>query len=67
AALAANIDAPYNCGEGKCGCCLAMLRSGQVSMEVTRALSKRNRERGKVLACQSIPVTAEPLWLDFDQ
>jgi ferredoxin len=66
AALAAGIDAPHTCTEGRCGTCMAWLRDGDVSMASTRALSKRNRERGYVLACQSRPSSSAPIWLDFD-
>ena len=66
AALAAGIDAPHNCTEGRCGTCLSWLRTGDVSMAVTRALSPRNKERGYVLACQSRPSSDAPIWLDFD-
>ena len=66
AALAAGVDAPNSCTEGHCGTCMAHLRSGAVSMASTRALSKRNIERGYVLACQSRPSSADPIWLDFD-
>jgi len=66
AALAAGIDAPCSCTEGHCGTCMSWLRSGEVSMASTQALSKRNIERGWVLACQSRPSSATPIWLDFD-
>ncbi len=66
AALSAGIDAPSSCTEGHCGACMAQLREGKVAMASTKALSKRNLERGHVLACQSRPVSAEPIWLDFD-
>ena len=66
AALAAEIDAPNSCTEGHCGTCMARLRAGAVTMASTRALSKRNIERGYVLACQSRPSSAAPVWLDFD-
>jgi ferredoxin len=66
AALAAGIDAPHSCTEGRCGTCMSWLRNGDVSMTSTRALSKRNLERGYVLACQSRPSSAAPIWLDFD-
>jgi len=66
AALAAGIDAPYLCTEGRCGTCKSWLRTGDVSMETTRALSPRNKERGYVLACQSRPASSDPIWLDFD-
>jgi ferredoxin len=66
AALAAGIDAPHSCTEGRCGTCMSWLRSGDVSMPPCRALSPRNIERGYVLACQSRPCSAAPIWLDFD-
>jgi ring-1,2-phenylacetyl-CoA epoxidase subunit PaaE len=66
AALAAGIDAPYLCTEGRCGTCMSWLRSGEVTMATTRALSPRNAERGYVLACQSRPSSTDPIWLDFD-
>ena len=66
AALAAGIDAPHSCTEGRCGTCKSWLRNGEVSMESARALSPRNKERGYVLACQSRPSSAIPIWLDFD-
>ena len=66
AALAAGIDAPNSCIEGHCGTCMALLREGSVSMASTKALSKRNIQRGCVLACQSRPSSSEPIWLDFD-
>jgi ring-1,2-phenylacetyl-CoA epoxidase subunit PaaE len=66
AALAAGIDAPHTCTEGRCGTCMSWLRNGDVSMTSTRALSKRNAERGYVLACQARPSSAAPIWLDFD-
>ena len=66
AALAAGIDAPNSCTKGRCGTCMAWLRNGDVSMASTRALSKRNIERGYVLACQSQPSSPAPIWLDFD-
>ena len=66
AALAAGIDAPHSCTEGRCGTCMSWLRNGEVSMASTRALSPRSKERGYVLACQSRPSSSTPIWLDFD-
>ncbi len=66
AALAAGIDAPHSCTEGRCGTCMSWLRNGDVSVASTRALSKRNIERGYVLACQSRPSSPAPIWLNFD-
>lgn len=66
AALEAGIDAPTSCAEGYCGTCLSWLRKGEVSMTATDALSKRDVEKGYVLACQSRPSSSDPLWLDYD-
>jgi ferredoxin-NADP reductase len=66
AALAAGIDVPNSCTEGHCGTCIAQLRSGEVSMASTRALSRRNIQRGLVLACQSRPSSPVEILLDFD-
>jgi len=66
AALAAGIDAPHTCTQGRCGSCMSWLRSGEVTMANTKALSKRKIDRGYVLACQALPSSAEPIWLDFD-
>ncbi len=66
AALAAGIDAPHSCAEGRCGTCKSWLRDGEVTMASARALSPRNKERGYVLACQAVPSSTAPIWLDFD-
>jgi ferredoxin len=66
AALAAGIDAPHLCTEGRCGTCKSWLRNGEVTMATSRPLSPRNRERGLVLACQARPSTSAAIWLDFD-
>lgn len=66
AALAQGIDAPRSCTEGHCGACMCRLESGCVDMASTKALSKRNIERGNILACQSRPKTDEKLRISFD-
>jgi ferredoxin len=45
---------------------MSRLRNGEVSMASTQALSKRDIERGYILACQSRPSSGAPIWLDFD-
>ena len=66
AALAGGLDVPHSCTEGHCGSCMARLRAGEVTMTSTRALSKRNIERGLVLACQARPSSSAEIVLDFD-
>jgi len=67
AGLAQGIDVPMSCTEGHCGTCMGLLKSGEVEMASTKALSKRNIERGYVLACQARPASPEALWLDYDE
>ncbi len=57
AAIRAGLDVPYSCQDGYCGCCMAMLREGEVTMPTHEALTKRELAEGWVLACQSRPTT----------
>ena len=66
AALAGDLDIPRSCTEGHCGTCIAKLCNGQVSMTSTKALSKRNIERGHILLCQSHPGSDNPLFVNLD-
>jgi ferredoxin-NADP reductase len=65
AALAAGVPAPHSCREGHCGACKARLEEGKVEQGLALALSKRERERGDVLACCSIPLS-DTIVLDYD-
>ncbi len=66
AAEAAGHKPPSSCEDGYCGCCMAMLRSGQVEMRSHEALSPQDIKRGWILACQARPTSGEQLVLDFD-
>jgi 3-ketosteroid 9alpha-monooxygenase subunit B len=66
AAEAAGHKPPSSCEDGYCGCCMAMMRKGQVEMRSREALSDQDIERGWVLACQARPTSDEQLVLDFD-
>jgi 3-ketosteroid 9alpha-monooxygenase subunit B len=57
---------PSSCEDGYCGCCMALLKSGKVTMANHDALEPSDIERGWVLACQSRPASQEPVELDFD-
>jgi len=65
AALRNNADLPYACKGGVCCTCKALLKKGEVEMEVNYALEKEEVEQGYILTCQSIPKTEE-LIVDFD-
>ncbi len=58
-------DAPFSCRSGVCSTCQAVVRSGEVEMDVNYGLSPDELSRGYVLTCQSRPLTAA-LELDYD-
>jgi 3-ketosteroid 9alpha-monooxygenase subunit B len=66
AAVRAGHKPPSSCEDGYCGCCMALLNSGKVSMANHDALEPSDIERGWVLACQSRPSSREPIEIDFD-
>jgi ferredoxin-NADP reductase/DMSO/TMAO reductase YedYZ heme-binding membrane subunit len=55
AAEGAGIDLPFECRSGVCGQCKTRLLSGNVTMETQDALTKGDRARGIILACQAHP------------
>jgi 3-ketosteroid 9alpha-monooxygenase subunit B len=57
--LAAGLDAPYSCREGHCGSCCCQLVAGQVEMAHNEVLDEADLAGGYILACQSVPVTAQ--------
>ncbi len=65
-AVKAGHKPPSSCEDGYCGCCMALLKSGQVDMAAHDALEPSDIERGWVLACQARPASREPIELDFD-
>ncbi len=65
-AVKAGHKPPSSCEDGYCGCCMALLKSGQVNMANHDALEPSDIERGWVLACQARPASQEPIEVDFD-
>lgn len=65
-AVQAGHKPPSSCEDGYCGCCMALLKSGQVDMRTHDALEPSDIERGWVLACQARPASADPVEIDFD-
>jgi 3-ketosteroid 9alpha-monooxygenase subunit B len=65
-AVKAGHKPPSSCEDGYCGCCMALLKSGQVNMTNHDALEPSDIERGWVLACQARPASQETIELDFD-
>jgi ring-1,2-phenylacetyl-CoA epoxidase subunit PaaE len=58
-------DAPFSCRSGVCSTCQAVVRSGEVAMDVNYGLSPDELARGYVLTCQSKPLTPS-LEVDYD-
>lgn len=58
-ALRAGVPFPYECSTGGCGTCRFELIEGRIESLWAEApgLSERERKRGKLLACQSRPLT----------
>jgi 3-ketosteroid 9alpha-monooxygenase subunit B len=65
-AVKAGYKPPSSCEDGYCGCCMALLKRGQVNMANHDALEPSDIERGWVLACQSRPASPEAIEIDFD-
>jgi toluene monooxygenase electron transfer component len=57
AALRAGVGLPYECNAGGCGSCKVVLLDGQVNdlRPDAPGIKLRERERGKILACQCVP------------
>jgi ferredoxin-NADP reductase/DMSO/TMAO reductase YedYZ heme-binding membrane subunit len=51
-----NVDIPFDCRAGICGQCKTRLLRGRVVMDVQVALTREDRKKGFVLACQARPV-----------
>lgn len=66
ACQAAGVKAPSSCEDGFCGSCMAQLVEGDVAMANPLALTEGDVARGRVLACQARPSSAQFLHVDFD-
>lgn len=65
AALRDGHDVEYQCEEGYCGCCMARLLDGEVTMALHDALSESEVEDGWVLTCQARCKSAKCV-VDYD-
>ena len=55
--LAAGIDVPHSCREGRCGSCVCSVVSGEVEMAPNDVLEPEDRQAGLILACQAKPLS----------
>ena len=62
--LAAGIDVPHSCLEGRCGSCVCTVVSGEVDMAPNDVLGPEDRQAGLILACQARPVS-ETVHIEF--
>lgn len=63
--LASGLLAPHSCKEGHCGACVVRLVNGGVETLPSSALSRRDRQKGLILACRSRPAASE-IELSYD-
>jgi ring-1,2-phenylacetyl-CoA epoxidase subunit PaaE len=57
AAKLRGIDLPYSCEAGRCSACIATCRSGKIWMAYNEVLVDKEIEKGRVLVCQSYPLS----------
>lgn len=55
--IAAGIDVPYSCKEGRCGSCAATVVQGEVDMASCGILEPEDLADGLILSCQARPVS----------
>lgn len=63
--LRAGLTVPHSCKEGHCGACMVRLVGGDVQAQPGSALSRRDRQKGYILACRSRPTSPE-IFLSYD-
>jgi len=54
--LAHDLKPAYFCQKAKCGMCAVMKTAGEVVMCNSDILSDNEKEKGKILLCQSLPL-----------
>lgn len=62
--IAAGIDVPYSCKEGRCGSCAATVVHGQVDMACHGILEPDDLADGLILGCQARPIS-DDLHIEF--
>lgn len=63
--LDSGINVPFSCKAGHCSFCVCKLESGQVDIKDDSILTKKEKEEGFILACQSKALTDE-IVLNYD-
>lgn len=66
AAKKAGVNPPSSCEDGFCGSCMAQHVQGDLQMRSHKALTDSEVAQGRVLLCQSVPTSAQPVLVDYD-
>jgi len=66
AVLKAGINAPYSCQGGVCCTCMAMGDEGEFNTDQNLSLSPEDAEKGFILTCSSIPLSAKAI-INYDE
>lgn len=56
--LAAGLEAPWSCREGKCSTCACYLTEGSVDLAHNEVLDAQDLREGLILACQATPTSS---------
>ncbi|MEL6131823.1 MAG: iron-sulfur cluster-binding domain-containing protein, partial [Bacteroidota bacterium] len=59
AAITQGLDLPYSCKRGTCSTCMGRLKAGKAEMVNPAALLDFEIELGKILVCQTIPLSED--------
>ncbi|KFX04386.1 hypothetical protein KP22_13600 [Pectobacterium betavasculorum] len=57
AAYEAGVELPYRCASGYCGVCKVRLTSGNVNMDHSGGISRKDMADGYILPCCSVPLS----------
>lgn len=63
--LDAGVDVPYSCQNAICSSCICILTKGEVRMVKNEILLDSELKKGKILVCQSYPISDE-IELNYD-
>lgn len=59
-----DVDVPYSCRLGYCSVCKCRLESGEIDIEDDSILTKKEKNDGFILACQSYPTS--DVYISYD-
>jgi ring-1,2-phenylacetyl-CoA epoxidase subunit PaaE len=63
--IRSDVDVPYSCKLGYCSVCKCRLESGEIDVEDDSILTKKEKNEGYILTCQSYPTSDVNLSFDY--